>query len=172
MKRRTLLFARTVVATGAVGWIALPTGTPRPLTIGFTKLQLAKFKSAKINSSGGWTPAQVFEHLAQSVEYSMTGYPEPKSAVFQSTVGAAAFALFQSRGAMNHSLTDIIAGAPALAANDNQDAALDRLLDSLAAFDAFSGALKPHFAYGSLDKNAYASAHAMHVFNHLTELSV
>ena len=38
--------------------------------------------------------------------------------------------------------------------------------------DQFGGALQPHFAYGALDKKAYATAHAMHVYNHLTEFSV
>jgi hypothetical protein len=172
VKRRSLLIAGAVVAASAVSWIALPTGTPRPLTIAFTKLQLAKFKGAKIKSSGGWTPAQVFEHLAQSVEFSLTGYPEPKSALFQSTVGAAALAVFQAKGAMKHGLTEVIPGAPTLAMNADQDAALDRLIKSLATFESFSGRLKPHFAYGELDKQKYAAAHAMHVFNHLTEFSV
>jgi hypothetical protein len=114
----------------------------------------------------------VFAHLAQSIEYSMTGFPQPKSPLFQSTVGAAAFAVFHSKGAMKHSLTEPIPGAPAIAATDDQTAALDRALKALADFDKFNGALQPHFAYGALDKKAYAAAHAMHVYNHLTEFSV
>jgi hypothetical protein len=173
MRRRNVLIAgATVVATaGTAGWIALPKGT-RELTIASASNQLAKFKGAKIKHTGGWTPAQVFEHLAQSVDYSMTGFPESKSALFQSTAGAAAFTVFQAKGAMKHGLTEAIPGAPALATNGDQDAALDRLLKSLNAFDAFNGTLKPHFAYGTLDKTSYAAAHAMHVFNHLTEFSV
>ena len=171
MNRRPLLIAGTIVAAGAAGWFALPSGA-RPLTIASATDELTKLKGAKIKHSGGWTPAQVFEHMAQSVEYSMTGFPESKSPLFQSTVGAAAFAVFQSKGAMKHSLTEPIPGAPTLAGNGDQDAALNRLLKSLADFDAFTGALKPHFAYGALDKPTFAAAHAMHVFNHLTEFSV
>lgn len=173
MNRRSLLLAGLTVvgAAGAAGWFALPGGT-RPLTISAASAELTKLKGAKIRHTGGWTPAQVFEHMAQSVEYSMTGFPQPKSALFQSTAGATAFAVFQAKGAMKHSLTEPIPGAPTLASNGDQDAALDRLLKSLAQFDSFGGELKPHFAYGALDKGAYAAAHAMHVFNHLTEFSV
>jgi Protein of unknown function (DUF1569) len=171
MKRRALIVTGTVLAAGAAGWFALPSGS-RALTIASATDALTKFKGAKINHTGGWTPAQVFEHLAQSVEYSMTGFPESKSALFQSTAGAAAFAAFKAKGAMKHGLTEVIPGAPTLATNGDQDAALDRLLKSLATFDSFSGPLKPHFAYGKLDKSQFAAAHAMHVFNHLTEFSV
>ncbi len=170
MKRRALIVTGSVIAAGAAGWLALPSGS-RPLTIASATDALTKFKGAKIKHTGGWTPAQVFEHLARSVEYSMTGFPESKSALFQSTAGAAAFAVFKAKGAMKHGLTEVIPGAPALATNGDQDAALDRLLKSLATFDSFSGSLKPHFAYGALDKSQFAAAHAMHVFNHLTEFS-
>ncbi|MBL8309715.1 MAG: DUF1569 domain-containing protein [Burkholderiales bacterium] len=170
MNRRAFLTAGAAVATGAAGWFALPSGA-QPLTIQAATDALGKLKSATIKHTGGWTPAQVFEHMAQSVEYSMTGFPQPKPVWFQATVGATAFALFRAKGAMTHPLTEAIPGAPALAAAGDQNVGLDRLLKSLADFDAFGGALQPHFAYGALDKRAYAAAHAMHVFNHLTELS-
>ena len=171
MNRRIVLGAGVVAAAAAAGWIALPSGK-HPLTIAAATDALARLRGTKINHAGGWNPAQVFAHLAQSIEYSMTGFPQPKSALFQSTVGAAAFAVFHSNGAMKHSLTEPIPGAPAIAATDDQTAALDRVLKALADFDKFNGALQPHFAYGALDKKAYAAAHAMHVYNHLTEFSV
>jgi hypothetical protein len=173
MNRRNVLISGGlgVAAIAAGGYLLLPSGT-KPLTIASASGELAKFKGAKIKHSGGWTPAQVFEHLAQSVEYSMSGFPQAKSAFFQSTAGAAAFAVFRAKGAMKHGLTEVIPGAPMLAANGDQDAALARLQKSLADFDGFTGSLKPHFAYGNLAKADYAAAHAMHVFNHLTEFSV
>lgn len=172
MKRRSLfILGGTAIAVGAAGWFALPSGS-RPLTVASARDALLPMKGKSIKHSGGWTPAQVFEHLAQSIEFSMSGFPQPKPAVFQSTAGALAFSAFQAKGAMTHGLTEPIPGAPTLASNGNQDAALDRLLKSLSDFDQFSGALKPHFAYGALDKTQYAAAHAMHVFNHLTEFTV
>lgn len=171
MKRRILLGAGIVGAAAAAGWIALPRGG-QPLTAAAASDALARLRGAKIMHRGGWNPAQVFAHVAQSIEYSMTGFPQPKAALFQNTVGAAAFAVFQSRGAMTHGLTEPIPGAPAIAAAEDQAAALERVLKALSDFDKFGGALQPHFAYGALDKQAYAAAHAMHVYNHLTEFTV
>ena len=33
-------------------------------------------------------------------------------------------------------------------------------------FDAHTGVLQPHFAYGALDKPSYTRAHLMHLANH------
>jgi hypothetical protein len=118
--------------------------------------------------SGAWALPQVMNHLAQSIEFSIQGFPQPKSALFQQTAGRAAFAFFDARGAMSHSLQEPIPGAPALATE--LEAARARLLTALATFEAHSGALAPHFAYGALDKNAYTRAHLMHLANHWTEL--
>lgn len=171
MNRRILLGAGVVGAAAAAGWFALPSGK-QSLTVAAATDALARLRGARIVHRGGWNPAQVFAHLAQSIGYSMTGFPQPKPALFQGTVGAAAFAVFHSRGAMTHGLTEPIPGAPAIAASEDQAAALERVLKALADFDKFGGALQPHFAYGALDKKAYAAAHAMHVYNHLTEFSL
>src|SRR5215217_5191877 len=63
-------------------------------------------KAGKVSAIGAWPIAAVLEHLAQSVEMSMDGFPQPKSAFFQSTAGSAAFAFFRWRGAMTHSLSE------------------------------------------------------------------
>jgi Protein of unknown function (DUF1569) len=47
---------------------------------------------------------------------------------------------------------------------------VNRLIDALAAFEAWSGPLKPHFAYGELTKPQYARAHLMHLANHWDQL--
>ena len=137
MNRRIVLGAGVVAAAAVTGWIALP-GGKQALTIAAATDALARLRGAKINHRGGWNPAQVFAHLAQSIEYSMTGFPQPKSALFQSTVGAAALAVFHSKGAMTHSLTEPIPGAPAIAVTDDQTAALERVLaaEGAAAADA------------------------------------
>ena len=41
---------------------------------------------------------------------------------------------------------------------------------ALAAFDAHTGALQPHFAYGALSKPQYLRAHLMHLAHHWTEV--
>ena len=118
--------------------------------------------------AGAWSLPQVLDHAAQSVEYSMHGFPQLKPGLFRATVGRAAFAVFDARGRMSHSLAEPIPGAPALATDFAP--ARDRLLAALSAFDRHSAPLAPHFAYGSLDKAQYARAHLMHLADHWREL--
>ncbi len=116
----------------------------------------------------GWALPQVLMHLAQSIEFSMSGFPQSRSAAFQATLGRAAFAWFDARGRMSHGLTEPIPGAPALEPAPALEAAQARLDAALSAFGSFPGALKPHFAYGHLDKTGYTRAHLMHLANHWT----
>ncbi len=121
--------------------------------------------------TGAWTLAQVLNHAAQSVEFSLQGFPAAKSRLFQATLGAAAFAVFQARGRMSHSLSEPIPGAPALAAGDPLQPAIARLVLVLQTFQVHSGPLQPHFAYGHLDKAQYTQAHLMHLANHWDEIT-
>jgi hypothetical protein len=95
-----------------------------------------------------------------------------KNALFRALMGNAAFAVFNARGAMSaFGLTEPIPGAPALDANTLAlKDSVQRLIDALAAFDAWGGPLKPHFAYGELDKAQYTRAHLMHLADHWTLL--
>jgi hypothetical protein len=120
-------------------------------------------------SRAEWDLARTLHHLAQSVECSIAGFPQLKPAWFRATVGRTAFAVFDARGRMSHGLTDPIPGAPALANGQPLDAAITRLQQAMAAFDAHAGALQPHFAYGLLDKAAYARAHLMHLAEHWSQ---
>ena len=119
-------------------------------------------------TGSGWALPQVLVHLAQSIEFSMSGFPQSRPAAFQATLGRAAFAWFDARGHMSHGLTEPIPGAPALEPAPALEAAQARLDAALVAFGSFPGALKPHFAYGHLDKASYTRAHLMHLANHWT----
>lgn len=122
-------------------------------------------------TTGAWDLAQVLHHAAQSVEYSLGSFPQPKAAWFRATIGPLAFSVFSARGRMSHGLAEPIPGAPAIAAGQPLDAAVERLVAALRAFDAHSGPLAPHFAYGALDKKAYERAHLMHLANHWDEVA-
>ena len=126
-------------------------------------------KARQTRTTGAWPPGTVLDHLAQSVEMSMDGYPQPRGALFQSTAGRAAFEVFRWRGRMNHGLAEPIPGAPPLAVGADWQVPAQRLRAALARFDAYNGPLRPHFAYGALTKPEYAIAHAMHVGNHAEE---
>lgn len=129
-------------------------------------------QAQEVRSTGTWPLVAVMEHMAQSVEMSLEGFPQPKSALFQSTVGAAAFAVFQWRGRMSHGLAEPIPGAPALSLQGDWKPAAQRLRTALLRFDAHTGALQPHFAYGALSKSEFAQAHVLHIANHQEEILV
>lgn len=124
--------------------------------------------TSSISQNGNWSVAKTFLHCAQSIEYSMTGYPEMKSAIFRSTVGRLALYKFTSDGAMSHNLNDPIDGAPVIKDSIHYKDAIEVLMKKIKEFDAFTGKPKPHFAYGEVTKKQYEILHSIHVANHLT----
>jgi hypothetical protein len=121
-------------------------------------------------ATGAWPLSSVLDHLAQSIEMSLDGFPQPRSELFQKTAGSAAFAVFKWRGRMNHGLAEPIPGAPGLTAGADWRPAALRLRQAITRFDAHAGPLKPHFAYGALPKSDYALAHTFHIANHQDEI--
>ena len=173
MKRRKLLKNSLVVgAVGLVGgssaWM-LNGYDVEKLTIEQAIQDLRDIHLVSGVNSNGWNLSQILNHLAQSIEYSMTGYPEHKSDRFKETVGQWAFSVFSYRGKMTHDLLEPIPGAPSLEANDAA-LAMSRLITALNDFRVFKGLLKAHFAYGELNHAEYTHAHVMHINNHLEEL--
>lgn len=167
MNRRQFLIAGTAVTAATIGGIATARALRPAADLAALATELETLRGRALATRAGWSPFKVLSHLAQSIELSLAGYPEMKSAAFRHTAGAAAFSVFAAAGAMRHPLTEAIPGAPALADAGDTDAALDRLLAALRAFAAHEGALAPHFAYGALDKADYAQAHALHIRDHL-----
>lgn len=147
--------------------------TPKVQTLDQALRWLDRLEQAKeARSTTAWKLRAVLEHLAQSTEMSMDGYPEPKSVLFQKTAGAMAFAFFGLRGRMSHGLTEPIPGAPALPQLDDWKPGAARLRAAITRFEAHAGVLKPHFAYGVLSKGEFALAHALHIANHQDEIVV
>ena len=175
-KRRDFLAATSATVLAAAG--AAPANasqTDRQLV--FVNLAQAMdevralSQARSLASQTQWNWAQTLVHSAQSIEYSLTGFPQPKSALFQRTVGAVAFAVFDLRGRMIHSLSEPIPGAPTIDASTDASQAMERLEIAVARFHAWTAPLQPHFAYGELSKPAYERAHAMHLANHLSAFS-
>jgi len=129
-------------------------------------------RAGRVTAIGAWPMGAVLEHLAQSIEMSMDGFPQSKGALFQNTAGSAAFAFFKWRGRMSHGLAEPIPGAPALGAGADWKPAALRLRQAITRFDGYSGPLKPHFAYGTLSKPEFALAHSLHIANHREEIIV
>lgn len=174
-RRRLLTLSAGAAVTGLLGGSltgCTPAANDRQLQFASLEEALAELArldpAAALPPATAWNWAQTLHHCAQSIEYSMTGFPEPKSALFQRTVGAAAFQVFSARGRMSHNLAEPIPGAPALPADADVAQAVQRLQQAVTGFRQWSGALQPHFAYGALDKSEYEQAHAMHLANHFS----
>jgi len=162
------------VTVGLIGtsiWFNIDKNT-QPLTIDAAISLLESIQDTQILHLGEWNPSQIFIHCAQSVEYSMTGFPEHKSEIFKNTIGQLAFSAFSAKGKMTHGLNEVIPGAPELTSDNNHALALSRLQKSMLAFKHYDGELAPHFAYGELSKDEYEAAHVMHLLNHLNEIKV
>ncbi len=127
-------------------------------------------KASSARAIGAWPLGAVLEHLAQSIEMSMDGFPQAKSALFQGTAGGAAFAFFKWRGRMSHGLAEPIPGAPALVAGAQWQPAAVRLRAAITRFNGYAGPMRPHFAYGALNKPDFALAHSLHIANHQEEI--
>ena len=127
-------------------------------------------RAASVKTTGAWPLGAVLEHLAQSIEMSMDGFPVPHSPLFQTTAGSAALSWFRWRGRMSHGLAEPIPGVPSLTASADWKPASSRLREAMRRFNAYNGALKPHFPYGQLTKNGFAMAHHMHIVNHQDEI--
>jgi hypothetical protein len=171
MNRRQLLKYTALggVAAAGAGFWALPIGEqPATMSLEGAQRLLDGLVDQPLASLKGWSPAQVFNHCAQSIEYSISGYPLLKPTWFRSSVGPLAFSVFAARGAMRHPLDEAIPGAAALTEPATQALALQRLRQAFADFAAYQGALQPHFAYGALSHGDYARAHVLHLYNHLT----
>ena len=175
MKRRQ--FGKTAIlgAAGLIGGGAVWLGMDRAheeLTITSALAKLEVLSNKPLSNSGEWNPYQIFMHCAQSVEYSLTGFPEHKSALFKNTAGQLAFSVFSARGEMSHGLSEPIAGAPLFTAEQDVDSAINRLKQSLMDFESYQGDLAPHFVYGELSRQDYEIAHVIHLNNHLFEIQM
>ncbi len=161
------------LSAGGLGCVGLLEGKNKSgLTIDSALRELDKFPNTTIIHLGQWNPYQIFSHCAQSVEYSMFGYPGHDSDFFKNTVGTLVFSFFSSQGKMTHDLTAPVPGAPPIEIKEDSTRALVRLRKALMDFQNYQGKLEPHFSYGQLSKEEFTIAHVIHLNNHLEELKI
>lgn len=176
MNRRQFITASLLGGAGLVGgagvWLADGSDVPSVSQLLKHLERLGEqINAGRVAAIGEWNLPQVFQHCTQSVRFSLTGFPEHKPDWFLHSVGPMAFSLFSARGAMPHDLREAIPGAPVLDRNSPPASALQTLMQTLRDFDTHTGALAPHFAFGTLSKQEYARAHVLHIRNHLQEIS-
>ncbi len=165
------LTSSVVISGGAIGWSLLRS----PRSNAFQSIeQIISFLDAlpqatNIESSGNWTPNQIFSHLNQSIEFSLNGFPEYKSELFQSTIGKLVLHVFNVKGAMTHNLSGAFPGADELRKESDLQSDIVRFSKNLRLF-LEAQQLAPHFIFGELTKEQYARAHVMHINDHFSEL--
>ena len=126
----------------------------------------------KVISKENWSPYKTFVHCAQTIDYSMTGYPEYKPLIIQYTIGKIVLAKFLRQGFMTHNLQAPVPGAPEIAEEGDIREGLELLLSSLIRFREFSGNLHRHLIFGKLSKEEYDKYFCMHIVEHLSEFSL
>lgn len=180
IKRAGVATAVLAVGGTSFGLVFDKRTSHRPLALRqlkFTSLDQARKeleyieKAKNLQVNGEWDLYQNLIHCAQSIEYSLTGYPKNKNIVFQHTLGALAISKFESQGFMAHNLNEPIPRAPIINPNGQLGKAFFRLRKAIDDFDRHQGGLKEHFAYGMLTKVAYEKAHAMHLADHFSGMN-
>ena len=164
---RRSLAGTAVTLTSGAGWLAVADKAQLPSLL---DVVAAIEQNHALAAQGTWSVAKTLLHCAQSIEMSMAGYPIHKSKWFKQTIGSLAFLAFAKSGSMTHGLSEPIPGAPMLPSHDDMLLAKQHLVDSVQTFSAFTGALQPHFAYGTLTKEAYEMAHVLHILDHFPHL--
>ena len=134
--------------------------------------RIAALRDSNAAPHRGWTLAKAIAHCAQSIECSMTAYPELRSGLFRATIGPIVKRKFLRAGKMSHDVTAPIAGAAAIDAGIPLGAACDRATTALRWFAEFDGTLAPHLAYGRCTKPEYAELHLLHFEDHARAFGV
>jgi|HubBroStandDraft_1064217.scaffolds.fasta_scaffold127205_2 hypothetical protein len=133
--------------------------------------EVDRLASIPVTVVGNWTLSQIFEHCGQSIGYSMTGYPQPRSKLFRLTIDRIAKSKFLGQGYMSHDLEAPVAGAPALGTGDDVATAASKLRDVVSKMQAFQGEPAPHLAYGPCTLAEYERIHAMHFADHASRVT-
>ncbi len=110
-------------------------------------------------------------HCAQSIEFSITGFPQQRAWLIRAVIGPRVLKKFLKQGFMSHDLSAPILGAPEISATTTLGEGRDRLKAAVTAFRAHGGAYAPHFAYGPVAKAEYEAVQSMHIADHLSSFS-
>lgn len=170
MNRRHFLIGTLVAGVSGSYVLTRPQRNLSELTIAKAVTTLDQLMHRSPKSVGKWDLAQIFNHCAQSVEFSMLGFPEHKPDWFKNSLGQLAFGLFAQRGEMTHNLSEPIPSAPELNPQADLDQAYIRLKSAMLTFSQYDDKLAQHFAFGQLTKAEYEQAHVMHFYNHLLQI--
>lgn len=136
--------------------------------------ELAKIEKAGpgIKISGTWSLGKILVHCAQSIEYSITGYPDNKPAFIRKTIGKIILNKFMGQGYMSHGTNEPVAGAPEISNTVSDKEGFARLRKAIADFQNFKGETKIHLMFDAMSKEEYDKYHSMHIANHLSMVAL
>jgi hypothetical protein len=142
----------------------------------FSSLSEAKIKLLELSKSNDiktskWSFYKILLHCAQTIEYSMKGYPELKPKILQLTIGKIAVNKFLKQGFMKHNLTTPVPGSPEISDNGDEKIAIEALISIIDKFIKYDAELYPHLLFGNLSKYKYDNYFAMHIADHLSEVT-
>lgn len=141
----------------------------RLATLAEARQEISRLAAAtEVRAAGAWSPYQALIHCAQSIEYSVTGFPRLKPVLLRATVGRIVMRKFLRQGHMRHGLAAPIPGAPEIPREGDLQQAVERLMRSIDDFEAFRGEPAIHPVYDRVAKEQYARLHAMHLADHLS----
>lgn len=116
-----------------------------------------------------WSPYKTFVHCAQTIKYSMEGYPKTKPLIIQLTLGKIVFKSYLKQGYMKHNLSAPVPGSPFIEDSNDINRGIDILIDAIDLFQKFEGEFKRHLIFGGMTKEEYGTYFSMHIMDHLSE---
>lgn len=116
-----------------------------------------------------WSPYKTFVHCAQTINYSMEGYPKYKPLIVQLTIGRFVFKKYMKQGYMKHNLSAPVQGSPFIEDSSDINLGIDILINAIDRFQEYDGFFKRHLIFGNLTKEEYEIYFAMHIKDHLSE---
>ncbi|MFD1174813.1 DUF1569 domain-containing protein [Paenibacillus puldeungensis] len=119
-----------------------------------------------------WPLYEILAHCAQTIEYSMTGYPQMKPKIVRNTIGRMVIKKFLKQGYMKHNLTAHVPGAAKIEKQGTVREGNALLLKAINDFEEYKGPLAPHLIFGELSKEEYDRYFTMHIADHFSELQL
>ncbi|MCH9670334.1 MAG: DUF1569 domain-containing protein [Gammaproteobacteria bacterium] len=122
--------------------------------------------ASSIRVRDGWSVEAVLHHCAQSIDFSVHGFPRYKPTFLRRTVGSLVARKFLRSGAMSHNRKEAIPGAPQAPGDQTLSDSLDAMRTAIATFRDSTVVPREHFILGRLSREQFERIHVMHAANH------
>ncbi len=122
-----------------------------------------------VSAGHGWSLYKTLLHCAQTIEFSMSGYPKLKPLIIRRTVGRIVLKKFLKNNKMKHDLTAPVPGAAEIADEGNISEAVAVSVKTIDDFMSYSGQYKEHLLFGKLSKKEYDEYFTLHYADHFSD---